>query len=246
MSSDRAILTRLLALEGRIDTRLFFAGEVPEAVDLTLSDPYAFCLSTCLDRGMKAEVVWTIPYWLKQRLGHLDPQLVYLLSEERLAGLIAGLPKRPRYMDAAPRTVREITAVVVEEYDGDASRIWTGRRAADVKATFLSVYGVGQGIANMAVLLIERVFGVRFSDLDRKSMDIKPDVHTMRVLARLGVAPEQSPYSAIAAARRLSPDYPGEIDAPLWLIGRTWCTAEAALCDACPLGELCPRVSLGG
>lgn len=37
----------------------------------------------------------------------------------------------------------------------------------------------------MAVLLIERAFDIRFPDVDRSAMDIKPDVHTMRVLYRL-------------------------------------------------------------
>jgi len=53
-------------------------------------------------------------------------------------------------------------------------------------------------------------------------MDIKPDVHTMRVLYRLGVSSSLNTDSAISAARLISPSYPGAIDGPLWSVGRNW------------------------
>lgn len=93
----------------------------------------------------------------------------------------------------------------------------------------------------MAVLLIERTYGIRFSDLDHRYIDIKPDVHTMRVLYRLGVALAQNETQAINAAKRLNPDYPGEIDAPLWLIGRNWCVPGTPRCEECPLVNVCPQ-----
>jgi endonuclease III len=96
----------------------------------------------------------------------------------------------------------------------------------------------------MAVILLERVSGIRFSDLDHRSMDIKPDVHTVRVLYRLGVAAEMSEAEAIAAARRLRPEYPGEVDVPLWMIGRQWCRARAPLCDDCVVKNFCARRDL--
>jgi len=45
---------------------------VPEAAPIIFSDPFAFLLACSLDRGTKAEVVWTIPYDLTQALGGLD------------------------------------------------------------------------------------------------------------------------------------------------------------------------------
>ena len=243
---NQAMVQPLLTLGQEVPLRLFFGGIVAESADLILSDPYAFCLAVCLDRGMKAEIVWTIPYWIKQDLGHLDPYRIHEMTGGQLAAVVARLPKRPRYVNDAPRTISDITDIVVEGCEGDAARIWTGRSAADVREVFEYVHGVGTGIANMAVLLIERAYGVRFSDLDRRTMDIKPDVHTMRVLARMGAAPRATPSDAIAAARRLHPSYPGEIDAGLWLVGRQWCTAQAALCHGCPLEGPCPRVQALG
>jgi len=68
----------------------------------------------------------------------------------------------------------------------------------DVKRTLLSVYGVGNGIANMSLILIEGVYDITFSDIDYTKMDIKPDVHTMRVLYRLGVSSSLNTDPAIS------------------------------------------------
>ena len=82
---------------------------------------------------------------------------------------------------------------------------------------------------------------MRFSDLDHSKMDIKADVHTMRVLYRLGVAAGQAEGSAMAAARRLHPSYPGELDGALWLIGRKWCHAGEPECTCCPIMGACAK-----
>lgn len=239
---EQQIAARLLAL-GRHAEDLF-PVLVPQAGTLVRENPYAFCLATCLDRGTKAELIWTIPYWIKEELGHLDPYRIYQMPIHALADLIRRLPKKPRYVNAAPRTIQDITRIVVEQFNGDAAGIWKGREASDVHQVFLSVYGVGLGIANMAVLLIEKGYGIRFSDVDHSRMDIKPDVHTMRVLHRLGVASAVQEDAAIAAARHLNPSYPGELDGALWRIGREWCTSNGPLCGSCPLNNVCERRSV--
>ena len=75
-------------------------------------------------------------------------------------------------------------------------------------------------------------------------MDIKPDVHTTRVFYRLGFISEPSEDSAVKAARRLNPEYPGALDAPAWIIGRRWCTRWNPDCSGCPLNTVCPKIGL--
>jgi endonuclease III len=243
--SGNAALTRALLEHGeRIPRAELFPVLVPEAAELIAADPYAFLIATCLDRGTRAEVVWTIPYDLKRRLGHLNPRRVATLSTETLAGLLQDLPREPRYINDAPRTVQELTAMICQRFDGKAARLWEGRKASDVRADLRRIHGVGPGIASMAVQLIEKVFGVRFADNERPTFDIKPDTHTMRVLYRLGVAESIDPAAAIEASRRLLPSCPGELDATLWHVGRTWCLANNPTCDTCPMAEVCPKVGL--
>jgi len=237
---ERDVSKALLRLGEKIDPRALFPVLVPEAADLVLSDPYAFALATCLDRGTKAEIIWTIPYYMRAELGHLDPLRINQMSEREIAALLRRLPKQPRYLSDAPRTIKELTSLVVRQ-GGDASKLWKGKSASAVKQTFQSIYGVGPGIASMAVLLIEKGFGVQFDDLDRPTMDVKADVHVIRVLSRLGILATPTKGAAIAAARRMNPAYPGALDAPLWYIGRKWCHKYRPQCTACWMRDLCPN-----
>ena len=244
MSTTNGLVDALRAFGGTIPNERLFPTIVPEAASFALSDPFAFALAASLDRGARAEVIWTIPYDIKSYLGDLDPLHVRGLSISSLEAVISALPRKPRYRNDAPRTIHELAVIVCDECDGDAAKIWKGKRASEVKQTFLRIHGVGHGIANMAVLLIEKAFDIRFPDLDRPHMDIKADVHTMRVLYRLGAASSQSESEAVRAARMLSPSFPGEIDAPLWFLGRQYCRSVDPDCLHCPVTALCYRVGL--
>jgi endonuclease III len=226
--SNQNIVDSLLSFGKSIDSRQLFPVLVPDASNLVLSNPYAFVLATCLDRGTKSEIIWTIPYYIKNDLGHIDPYKINLMNQEDLNMLFSRLPYKPRYINAAPQTVKDITSIVVKEFKGKANLIWEGKKATEARYTFQRVFGVGEGIANMAVLLIEKAF----------------NVHTVRVLHRLGVSKEKTTSSAIDAARRLNPKYPGEIDAPLWIIGRTWCNEMAPICNKCPLEKYCLKAGI--
>jgi endonuclease III len=240
-TNSTAVTQRLLEYSKGIDKEELFPTLEPEASHLIHVNPYAFTLATCLDRGMATEIIWTIPYYIYQKLSHLDPFKIHAMSVDELQSLFYILTKRPRYITDAPRTVAEITTIIVEEYNGDASQIWEGKRAPEVKRTFDSVYGVGEGIASMAPLLIEKAFDYRFSDDDHKHMDIKADVHTVRVLYRLGMSGEKTTEIAIQATQKLNPGYPGELDAPLWSIGRVWCHPTSPDCTQCIMTDLCPK-----
>jgi len=244
MENIEIIKNHLVELKKLFIKDELFPTLVPEASTIIHENPFAFCVATCLDRGTKAELIWTIPYWISQKVGHFDPHKFNKMTLEEITRLFEELPKKPRYINAAPLTFMDITGIVVENFNGDAAAIWTNKSASQVKKTFLSVYGVGNGIANMAVLLIEEAYGLRFADQDRSRMDIKPDVHTMRVLYRLGMAKEVNEIEAIIAARSLNPEYPGILDGPLWYLGRNWCLASAPTCSECPVEDCCEKVDL--
>ena len=72
-------------------------------------------------------------------------------------------------------------------------------------------------------------------------MDVKPDIHVIRVFSRLGFISQLNEKEAMNAARRLNPEYPGALDAPIWVIGRNWCIADMPQCHNCPVNEICPK-----
>ncbi len=234
----------LMQFDKKIAPVDLFPAHSKEASDLAMSDPYAFCIATCLDRQTSAEVIWSIPLDIKKHIGHLDPYRVYEMGIDGLTDLFAHLPRKPRFVNDAPRTVFELTRVIVDECNGDASDIWRGKRASQVKRVFENIHGVGPGIANMAVLLLERASLYQFDGRDHLSMDIKPDVQTVKVLFRLGLIQTKSEDDAVHAAYRLNPEYPGAVDSALWRIGRQWCLARDPHCSDCVLHKVCKRQGL--
>jgi endonuclease III len=239
---ERAIRDRLLEFGKSISPDELTPTLDPEAAKLLAESAFAFILAVCLDRGTKAEIVWTIPYWLRAELGHFNPKRMSQMTIKELGSVVARLPKKPRYVRDAPRTISELARSVAEDFGGDAELIWRGRTAQEVKRFLMKIHGVAEGIASMGVVLLERCRGARFSD--RSDMNVKPDVHVQRVLYRLGVAAGLGGREAVGAAARLNPEYPGDLDPALWLIGRRWCKEVSPDCPHCHMNALCLKAGL--
>lgn len=248
--NDSKLIEPTADLTVRVERLLEFAKEVTteELVPVLVKDaaktityPFAFALAGVLDRGTKAEVIWTIPYYLKKQLGALDPNFFANASIKEIDELFRKLPRKPRYLNDAPQTVKQLAAIIVNEYDGQAQKLWENRTAKEIKATFERIHGVGPGIASMIILLLERWFKVNFDDIDHTKMDVKPDVHIIRVFQRLGFISELTSNAALEAARKLNPEFPGALDAPAWYIGRNWCNSYNPRCDQCPVTNVCPK-----
>jgi len=97
-----------------IDPAELIPASNQEAARLVATDPYAFLMAACLDRGTKAEIIWGIPFEIKKLLGHLDPNRIAKLSLSDLSEVFYKLPFKPRFINAAPRTIRELTTIVVK------------------------------------------------------------------------------------------------------------------------------------
>jgi|TARA_B100000315_G_C14309820_1_gene465821 endonuclease III len=140
--------------------------------------------------------------------------------------------------------VKELSQIIISEFQGDTKKIWTDHSSNYVKSVFSRIHGVGPGIASMIVLLLEKCFRIHFNDLDHRSMDVKPDVHVVRVFHRLGFIDLLDSEEALKAARKLCPDYPGSLDAPTWIIGKKWCSQFSPQCYACIMETICPKMKL--
>src|SRR5438094_8744566 len=109
------VIDALLQYGSRMDRAVLFPTLIPEAAIYVLNDPYAFAIATCLDRETKAEIIWTIPYDMHKQLGHLDPAAIHAMSTEEVSALIRMIPRKPRCVNDAPKTIKELTKIVVEE-----------------------------------------------------------------------------------------------------------------------------------
>ena len=210
-----------------------------DADRLLVDDPFAFLVGVIVDYQMPAERAWILPYRLKERLGGWGPGYVADNPTE-VAAAFAQPPKLHRFPNQTPRFVVDGARRVLDEYNGDARSIWSDSPSAAVLNERLRAFaGISQKKAAMAVELLERDLGVTITELD--GSDVAYDVHLRRVMLRTGLAQRDNVNHMVRIARALHPQRPGELDFPMWDIGRAWCHKTDPTCDVCVLGDLCPR-----
>ncbi len=209
-----------------------------------LEYPHAFVLGCILDRQMRAERAWIIPYKMKQALGDFSISTLLKLDLNDIKRIMLEPHALHRFTDLMSEFIYKALAKIRDEYDCDASNIWNDKpSSATVVYRFLCFDGIGPKIANMAVNILARDFKEEFSDY--YSIDISADVHVKRVFKRLGLVPENATIEQIIyRARALNPEFPGLMDFPTWEIGRKWCHSKRTECVECYMKDLCPSCSL--
>jgi endonuclease III len=215
-----------------------FTTGLAAADELVYSDGFAFLLACCLDRGSRSETIWKIPYYLKMELGHLNPVQFAQMSIEEIQQALGRLPVRLRYTHDAPYTVLQLAQIISSEFGGRSEALWEGRSPREILRTLRRIRGVDT-IANMAVNLLHRYLGIKFSFDELRDIDVKPDVHVERVFQRTGLMDRAG--RSVQVARRLKEAYPADLDLGSWEIGRRWCHAISPDHEQCPLSAICPR-----
>jgi endonuclease III len=181
-----------------------------------------------------------VPYDLRRRLGHFD--LNYIVGNPvAIENAVKGPPALHRFPQKYARWIVAAAERVLDQYGGDAGRIWDGNLTARQVHERLDVFrGIGQKKAAMAVEILERDLRVPISGM--QGSDVAYDIHVRRVFLRTGLAQRDELDHIVSVARMLRPERPGELDQPAWLIGRQWCHAGTPDCAGCPLNIVCPKV----
>lgn len=134
---------------------LWFTDD-PAACKLLASDPFALLIGFAIDQQVPVQKAFAGPYVLEQRVGTLDPKQ---LAQMDLAPIFMEKPALHRFPAAMAERVRELAAVVSEDYGGDASRIWTeAKDGADLKKRIAALPGYG----DMKVRALTAVLAKRF------------------------------------------------------------------------------------
>ena len=206
--------------------------------------PHAFVLACVMDRQIKAERAWMIPSRIKDFIGGGSIYDFARISPEEYTSIFVENSLH-RFNETMAEAFYNAVYRIVDIYDGDASKIWSGEpSSAAVVYRFMQFKGVGMKIATMATNILARDFKIRFSDY--YSIDVSTDTHIRRVMRRIGLVPESGDNDMIRyKARELCPEFPGIIDYPLWEIGREWCHPKNPECDTCVMNHVCAnRVSI--
>ena len=134
---------------------LYFTDD-PEACKLLAKDPFALLMGFAIDQQVPVQKAFAGPLVLKQRVGTLDPRKLAGLDLEEA---FAEKPAIHRFPGSMAGRVRELAAVVAEDYGGDASRLWReAADSADLKKRIRALPGFGP----MKVTALGSVLALRF------------------------------------------------------------------------------------
>src|SRR6266516_2908999 len=111
-----------------VPDRLHFTGD-GEADALLAEETLALLIGFALDQQVTVPTAFAGPLKLKQRLGTLDATTIAETDPARLEEAFREKPAIHRFPGSMATRVQDLCAVIVEDYGGEAERVWT--EAAD-------------------------------------------------------------------------------------------------------------------
>jgi uncharacterized HhH-GPD family protein len=126
-----------------------------EADRLLAADANALLIGFVLDQQVPVQKAFSGPRVLRERLGHLDPARIAALDPGQFVAICLQRPAIHRFPANMARRVQDLCRVIVSDYDGDGSRVWTGATSgADLYARIGALPGFGEmKIGSLATLL---------------------------------------------------------------------------------------------
>ncbi|HEV7965693.1 MAG TPA: HhH-GPD-type base excision DNA repair protein [Actinoplanes sp.] len=135
----------------------------PEANKLLTNDPLALLVGMVLDQQDKLEKAFSAPYVLAQRLGH-EPTAQELadFDPDALIAIFATPPALHRFPKAMAARVQAVCRLLVEEYDGDAAKLWTGVDSGkELTKRIVALPGFGKQKSQIFTALLGKQYGVQ-------------------------------------------------------------------------------------
>jgi uncharacterized HhH-GPD family protein len=125
-------------------------------------DPFALLLGMLLDQQFPMERAFAGPAKILERFGTLDPASIAAAEPQGFAELCATPPAIHRYGRSMAARAQEVASRVVEQYDGDASRIWSeAADGEDLVRRVMALPGFGRQKAQIFTALVAKQLGVR-------------------------------------------------------------------------------------
>ncbi len=156
-------------MDGMTD-QLWITGD-PDADALLSDDAFALLVGMLLDQQYPMEHAFAGPRKIRDRLGSIDPRAVAEADPDEFVTLATTPPAIHRYGRSMAARVQDLARVVVDEYDGDATRVWTAPGAGDggtaaptgaeVLARLRALPGYGDQKARIFLALLGKQRGVQ-------------------------------------------------------------------------------------
>jgi uncharacterized HhH-GPD family protein len=130
-----------------------------EACRLLAEDPFALLVGFAIDQQVSVQTAFLGPLKLKQRVGTLDPTQI---AKTDLEAAFKEKPAIHRFPGAMAQRVQALAQHVVDEYGGDAAKLWRDAKDGDdLKRRLEALPGYGEmKVKSMSAVLAKR-FGIK-------------------------------------------------------------------------------------
>ena len=206
----------------------------------SMRDANKFLLASILDYQIPAETAWGNARRLADHILGDPDKLWHKITSITLSEWVS---KRKEYsLHRFPKGHERVWTIgrrIVQQYDGDARKIWDNQ-SIDATLYRLNDLGVGEQISRMVVGAL-----IDTGQIEGKG-DVKVDIHVRRVLGRAVQGrefPLQETGRVIDLTREMHPDNPWLLDRPLYLLGKRTCQAKEPKCTSCDLRVECAYYS---
>ena len=155
--------------------RLPFTGN-PEADELIATDPLALLIGFALDQQVTVQKAFAGPLELRNRIGSLDAAAIVTMDFGAFETAFRTPPALHRFPGSMAGRVRDLCAVIADEYDNEASRVWTGAAdARDLHRRLIGLPGIGEMKAGTILALLGNRYGIKPAGWD----DVRPKHPTL-------------------------------------------------------------------
>ncbi|HWF26732.1 MAG TPA: HhH-GPD-type base excision DNA repair protein [Solirubrobacteraceae bacterium] len=184
--------------------QLYFTDS-DEANALIAEDPMALLVGFALDQQVSVQKAFAGPLAIKERLGALDADT---LASADLELVFRAKPAIHRFPGSMATRVHDLAVHILDEYDGDAGRVWTDATDGDaLRANLNALPGFGEMKVKALGAVLANRFGV---DAARDLVPWHPtlgDVDSPQALADYQAAKREhkAEWSKAKAGGQLSP-----------------------------------------
>ena len=176
----------------------------PHADQVLTDNPFALLAGMLLDQQFPMERAFAGPAKVLDRFGTLDPAAIAEADPEAFADLCATPPAIHRYGRSMAGRLQELARIVVDEYDGDAARIWTDATTGEALLERLKALpGFGEQKARIFTALLAKQLGVKprgwttvTGDYGRKGFRSVADVVDAESLAKVRAFKQKAKQAA--------------------------------------------------
>jgi uncharacterized HhH-GPD family protein len=132
--------------------------ESDEANALIAQDPMALLVGFALDQQVSVQKAFSGPLALRERLGSLDAET---LAAADLEAVFAVKPAIHRFPAAMARRVHDLAQHLLDNYDGDAGRVWSEAiDGAALRANISALPGFGEMKVKSLGSVLSKRFGI--------------------------------------------------------------------------------------